>query len=551
MNQIQQLIESASPWKSMQNDAARLAKKWEKSGLLKGLSTDTDKNNMSIILENQAKRLLQESNITAGGTATFTAGTGENWSGIALPMVRKIFGQISAKEFLSVQPMNMPSGLVFYLDFQYGNSKNPFTSGGSLYGQQSSTQFPFSTTDASGGFYGAGRFGYTMNQFSSSAVTATITSASFADVNFDSNYSGSIVGGTIKKLAISNATASVAPYLDKEGVRAFMITSGSVGNSTVLAAFTKYDNSTDTLSFFVTASTAQVPTANAFVLYYNKQTKDNLRGDYEAGSSFASPNNDSATSIVIPSIDIKMRSEALIVKTRKLKATWTPEFAQDLNSYQNVDAESELTSLISEIISLEIDLELIDMIIQDIPTANKDYWSAANNTVINSAGTGFEALTSGFYNSQGQWFQTLGTKLQKISNKIHQSTLRGGANFMVISPTVSTIIESIPGFASNSDGEVTKKSYAFGVQKSGQLNGKFTVYKNPYMTENLILLGFRGSQYLEAGAVFAPYIPLIMTPLVYDPDTYVPSKGLLTRYAKKMLRPEFFGGLYINAVNTI
>ena len=216
-----------------------------------------------------------------------------------------------------------------------------------------------------------------------------------------------------------------------------------------------------------------------------------------------------------------------------------------------MDAESELTSLISEIISLEIDLELIDMIIQDIPTANKDYWSAANNTVINSAGTGFEALTSGFYNSQGQWFQTLGTKLQKISNKIHQSTLRGGANFMVVSPTVSTIIESIPGFASNSDGEVTKKSYAFGVQKSGQLNGKFTVYKNPYMTENLILLGFRGSQYLEAGAVFAPYIPLIMTPLVYDPDTYVPSKGLLTRYAKKMLRPEFFGGLYINAVNTI
>lgn len=551
MNQIQQLIESANPWKSMQSDAARLAKKWEKSGLLKGLTTDTDKNNMSIILENQAKRLLQESNVTAGGTATFTAGTGENWSGIALPMVRKIFGQISAKEFLSVQPMNMPSGLVFYLDFQYGNSKNPFTSGNSLYGQQSSTQFPFSTTDASGGFYGAGRFGYTMNQFSSSAVTATITSASFGDVNFDSNYSSSIVAGTIKKLAISNATASVAPYLDKEGVRAFMITSGSVGNSTVLSAFTKYDNATDTLNFYVTASTAQVPTANAFVLYYNKQTRDNLRGDYEAGSSFASPNNDSDTSIVIPSIDIKMRSEALIAKTRKLKATWTPEFAQDLNAYQNVDAESELTSLISEIISLEIDLELIDMIIQDIPTANKDYWSAANNTVINSAGTGFEALTSGFYNSQGQWFQTLGTKLQKISNKIHQSTLRGGANFMVVSPTVSTIIESIPGFASNSDGEVTKKSYAFGVQKSGQLNGKFTVYKNPYMTENLILLGFRGSQYLEAGAVFAPYIPLIMTPLVYDPSTYVPSKGLLTRYAKKMLRPEFFGGLYVNAINTI
>jgi hypothetical protein len=154
-------------------------------------------------------------------------------------------------------------------------------------------------------------------------------------------------------------------------------------------------------------------------------------------------------------------------------------------------------------------------------------------------------------NSQGQWFQTLGTKMQKVSNKIHQKTLRGGANFMVVSPTVATILEAIPGFASSSDGDAAKMSYAFGIQKSGQLNNRFTVYKNPYMTENVILMGYRGSQFLETGAVFSPYVPLIMTPLVYDPETFTPRKGLLTRYAKKMIRSEFYGRIFVSDLASI
>ena len=176
-------------------------------------------------------------------------------------------------------------------------------------------------------------------------------------------------------------------------------------------------------------------------------------------------------------------------------------------------------------------------------------WSAVNNqAIVNSTG----AISDlGFYNSQGQWFQTLGTKIQKVSNIIHQKTLRGGANFMVVSPTVATIIESIPGFAANTDGDAAKMNYAFGVQKVGAINDRQKVYKNPYMTANQILLGYRGSQFLEAGAVFAPYIPLIMTPLVYDPDTFVPRKGLLTRYAKKMVRPEFYGIINVAGLDTL
>jgi hypothetical protein len=243
-----------------------------------------------------------------------------------------------------------------------------------------------------------------------------------------------------------------------------------------------------------------------------------------------------------------LKSEAIVAKTRKLKAQWTPEFAQDLNAYQALDAEAELTSIMSEYISLEIDLEILDMLIQDASAAD-EYWSAVSNKSLNAAKTGYDDL--GFFNTQGQWFQTLGTKLQKVSNKIHQKTLRGGANFMVVSPSVATIIESIPGFASTADGEATKMSYAFGIQKSGQLNNRFTVYKNPYMTENVILMGYRGSQFLETGAVFSPYIPLIMTPLVYDPETFTPRKGLLTRYAKKMIRPEFYGRVFVSDLASV
>jgi len=549
MSQLNSLLESAGQgWKNMQSDAAKLASKWEKTGLLEGLGNETHKNNMSLILENQAKQLVVESSQTGGGTSsvgTFTAGVGEQWAGIALPLVRKVFGQIAAKEFVSVQPMNLPSGLVFYLDFQYGTTKNPFTSGGSMFGNRSSSDYPFSTPATAGGLYGAGRFGYSVNN-TSSVVSVTTGSATWATFNFDSDYSASAAAGDYKTLSV---TAASLPTLDSEAVRSFTINSGSLTVANNLPAFTSYDG---TNVVFVVASSLldgafTGPTGASYAVTYSIQPTDKNRGDFEDGNTALNANNNP---IAIPEINIQMVSEAIVAKTRKLKAVWTPEFAQDLNAYQSLDAEAELTNIMSEYISLEIDMEILDMLIQDA-AAGTEYWSAQNNQVINNAGTAFGDATSGFYNTQGQWFQTLGTKLQKLSNKIHQLTLRGGANFMVVSPTVATILESIPGYAANSDGDVSKASYAFGVQKAGQLNNRYTVYKNPYMTENTILVGFRGTQFLEAGAVFAPYIPLIMTPLLYDPNTFTPRKGLLTRYAKKMLRPEFYGKVYVEGLNTL
>ena len=573
MSQVNQLLESAAgSWKNLQSDAAKLAGKWAKTGLLEGL-TEMDKNNMSIMLENQAKQLVTESNQISSNSFYTSGGQGENWAGIALPLVRKVFGTIVAKEFVSVQPMNMPSGLVFFLDFQYGNSKTPFTAGQSLYGaRNTASQFPFQTTDTTGGLYGTGRFTYATNQFSASqnlsasagtGAGSQIITASWSALNFDSTYSASVAASQIQALTISSSQVAL-PNFDQDAVRGFVITSGSnILAAQNLPAFTTYNYTANTITFYVSASV--VPATGLYTVFYQKSTsQDGLnvqsggnnggaisgsgRGDFEASGSFSIPNAASNSQIDIPEINVRMQSQPITAKTKKLKAVWTPEFAQDLAAYQNIDAEAELTNIMSEYISMEIDLEVLDMLIEDA-AAGTEYWSAINNQVYSNGA--FANNTSAFYNTQGQWFQTLGTKIQKLSNRIHQLTLRGGANFLVTSPTIATVLESIPGFASTSNGEADQMEYAFGVQKIGTVNGRYKVYKNPYMTENLILMGYRGSQFLETGAVFAPYIPLIMTPLVYDPETFTPRKGLLTRYAKKMLRPEFYGKIYVNGLNTI
>ncbi len=537
------LLESANPYHSLQSDAAKLANKWEKTGLLEGLE-DTNRNNMSMILENQAKQLVVESSQTGGGVASqgnFTAGIGGQWAGVALPLVRKVFGQIASKEFVSVQPMNLPSGLVFFLDFLYGTEKTPFTAGQSVYGNTGSVDFE---TTVTGGLYGPGRFTYSINNTESLDLTgAAPSTATWKDMNYDSNYSASF--GDYRKHTIDFNGQNA----DFEGVLGFRFASSSGGAAQLTFAenLPQFNSaSANRYVSFIALATDLPGAANAaragVTASFQLQPTDQYRGDFEDGNLGLNNNNNP---ISIPEVNVQMKSLAIVAKTRKLKAVWTPEFAQDLNAYHALDAEAELTSILSEYISLEIDLEILSMLIES--AASSEVWSAKNNESLSGATTS----DLGFYNSQGQWFQTLGTKIQKLSNIIHQKTLRGGANFLVCSPIVSTILESIPGFAADSDGDAAKATYAFGVQKVGSLNGRYKVYKNPYMTTNQMLVGFRGSQFLECGAVFAPYIPLIMTPLVYDPSTFTPRKGLLTRYAKKIVRPEFYGVIDIAGLNTL
>jgi hypothetical protein len=431
--------------------------------------------------------------------------------------------------------MNLPSGLVFYLDFKYGTTKNPFSTNENMYGNVSTANDKMAIDEeVSGGLYGAGRFGYSINTASIGPINIAPVAANSASIA----YQDGVLPSAYRIFSVQTSSLS-APDLD--GIRAFRLTSASIDVTTnPELTFISQSTAGNFVSFVVATSAIGASATISGSVLYQKQPADNTRGDFEDTAGTLGGN------ITIPEINVQLASEAIVAKTRKLKAQWTPEFAQDLNAYHSIDAEAELTSLLSEYISMEIDLELLDMLILDAATTEK--WSAQNNKIW--TGTAWsDANISDFYNTQGQWFQTLGTKIQKVSNKIHQKTLRGGANFLVVSPTVATILESIPGYAADTNGD--KMDFAMGVQKVGQLNSRFRVYKNPYMTENVILLGYRGSQFLETGAVYAPYIPLMMTPLVYDPQSFTPRKGIMTRYAKKMIRPEFYGKIFVSDLTTV
>jgi len=543
---IKKLMTGANPQSVMLEQTRGLKSKWEKTGLLEGVGSETTKHGMAVMLENQAKQLLDEA------TRTGTSSGSEEWSGVALPLVRRIFGSIAAKEFVSVQPMNLPSGLIFYMDFKYSTNTSVGrpASGSSLFGNGgtfgkdslSPTGNKLGSTQATeGGLYGAGRFGYTVNDVTSGVLTATVTTASFSDINFDANYSASMAAGQIRKV-----TVGLPSDADYNSVRAFSLT----GSLAQLPQYTTV-NSLGSASFFVSASTATV--VHGAGGYGNPQINYTLqptaitRGDFEDRTSYGNGYN---TDLAIPEIELELKSEPIVAKTRKLKAIWTPELAQDLNAYHSVDAEAELTQMLSEYISLEIDLEILEMLQNNAFTT--DYWSAAvgyeydanvNNFTIDSNAAAAYAY------QKNTWFQTLGIKLQKVSNKIHQLTMRGGANFIVCSPNVATILESMNGFAANPGKDALQ--FAAGVTNIGSISNRYDVYKNPYMTENVILMGFKGSNFFETGAVYAPYVPLIMTPLVYDPVNFTPRRGVMTRYAKKIVRPEFYGKIVVGGLDKI
>ena len=579
MSDIKSLLtNNMNPQARLMQETRQLQGKWDKTGLLEGLG-GVEKANMSILLENQAKQLLDEA------TATGTSGNSEQWAGVALPLVRRVFAEISAKEFVSVQPMNLPSGLIFYLDFKYGNTNGGFSadttsSFSSLFG---GTGRKLGSTDsATGGLYGVGRYGYSVNDVTATVAATTASTgiaifqtASYSDVDYDQAYSSSIVAKEIYKLTVNlgdNSAASTNPNAalvnnaDLTAVRSFTFTSAST--LTPLNTFQAVYNTGSlaspqyTVTLFYSGAAALLALGKVTGSFlYSKQPTDTTRGDFEDKNPFSGTGTsgiNQGTDIGIPEINLELKSEPIVAKTRKLKAVWTPELAQDLNAYHSIDAEAELTALLSEYVSMEIDLEILDMLITSAPGVTTQAWSAKIGNELAVGLDSFGNMNSITLNTdaanktayvKSTWFQTLGNKIQKVSNKIHQLTLRGGANFLVVSPDVATILESIPGYVVNTDGDSAK--FAMGVSRVGSFASRFQVYKNPYMVENVILVGFRGNNFLETGAVYAPYIPLVQTPLVYDPINFTPRRGVLTRYAKKVIRPEFFGKVYIGDMDQI
>ena len=481
MSQMNDLLnDSQAQFRAQRNETKSLVTKWEASGLLEGMNSDYDKHNTAILLENQAKQLISEANVI-GGTGK------EEWNGVALPLVRRIFGELSAKEFVSVQPMNLPSGLVFWMDFKYGTDKGYGT--GSLFGNTAKDGRAVTTS----ALYGAGtggNAGYSLNPTATGSTLATNGTSSADFAKFDADLANAAYFAT-----------TATPPVHYKGV---------------------YDSDAATFTFPGAGAT----TAGT-IYYYQAPNLASDRGSFE---DTVQPEITAVTGdIGIPEIEVNLEQEALVAKTRKLKVKWSPEFAQDLNAYHSIDAEAELTSMLSEYITMEIDMEILSMLKE-----------AAEFSTEHS----FSALAGGM--TVNDQFATIGATLQAMSNTIHQSTMRGGANFVVCSPAMATYLESIPGYGVDTDGTAAK--FAMGVSAIGSLKNRFTIYKNPYWTGKDILVGYRGNQFLETGAVFAPYIPLIMTPLVYDPTNFTPRKGVMTRYAKKVVRKDYYG--VVNVVDT-
>ena len=248
----------------------------------------------------------------------------------------------------------------------------------------------------------------------------------------------------------------------------------------------------------------------------------------------------------IPEIDIKVDSVAVTAKSRKLKAKWTPELGQDLNAYHNLDAEVELTSILSEQIGLEIDQEMLGELVRGA-TAATLYWSRRPGKFLDrttglpiAGGANNESLLGAdFTGNVSMWYETLVETINDVSAAIHRKTLRGGANFVVCGPEIANILEFTSGFRANVVHDDAKGT--IGAVKAGSISKKWDVFVDPYFLRNVVLVGRKGSSFLESGFVYAPYVPLQVTPTIFGTEDFVPRKGVMTRYAKKMVRPDMYG----------
>jgi len=273
---------------------------------------------------------------------------------------------------------------------------------------------------------------------------------------------------------------------------------------------------------------------------------DNFNASNAIGSVVGASEWQLENEAAIPEIDIKVDSIAVTAQTKKLKAKWTPELGQDLNAYHNLDAEVELTSILSEQIALEIDREILEDLLKGA-TAGTFHWSRRpgkflvrdNGTSIHSGLANENLMGADFTGTVSEWYETLIKTINDVSAQIHRKTLRGGANFVVCGPEVANILEFTAGFRASVTHDADRGTV--GAVNVGSLSKKFDVYVDPYFPRNVLLVGRKGGSFLESGYVYAPYVPLQVTPTIFGVEDFVPRKGVMTRYAKKMVRPDMYG----------
>lgn len=565
MSILQKLTEGVVQ-RNLQKEGAALRAKWEETGLLEGLKSERARNNMSLMLENQAKELLREA-------SSMSAGDVEGFAAVAFPLVRRVFGKLIADELVSVQPMSLPNGLIFFLDFNVDRTRIGHTNGDSVYGggvvgNQLTGGVSLTGANLEKGFYNLS------NGYSSPTGSATITYQLVASGTVGSGdglntlthptgpssgtgsytalrdrlvrFDPDIVSGTV--VAILTAPKSSFTNLD---VKNYVAISASITQGRQARRLTIDDPTDSSKLMFVMVSTSSTENAQNFgqavsgAIATSFPINDVRVASTALGSIIGSTPWGLEAVADIPEIDIKVNSVSIEAETKKLKAKWTPELQQDIQAYQNLDAEVELTSILSEHVALEIDQEVLEDLIKGA-TAGTYYWSRRPGKFLTrDTGAGISSsanesiMGADFTGNVSQWYETLLETVNDVSAQIHRKTLRGGANFLVVSPEMANILEMTAGFRASVTHDEDRGEA--GTVKIGAINKKWDIYVDPYFIRNVILVGRKGSGFLESGYVFAPYVPLQVTPTIYGTEDFVPRKGVMTRFGRKMVRPDFYG----------
>jgi len=576
--------------RDMRAESNALLTKWERTGLLEGINNDRKKASMARLLENQAKELLRESSSLAAGDV-------EGFAAVAFPIVRRVFAGLIANDLVSVQPMSLPSGLIFFLDFVYspnlGSSTQTSRFGNtvdkSIYGtDQVGSEIidgvdlinQTNKVDLSGPRT-VGARGYAYSSPSGSNQTTIAQAVGSAAIKATFALNGSVSAANKKLiqfdpdlLALTDGTISVGvvdieedehdstamgdPDFDNLGAfvinltnltatdSAFTTLTGQVRRLTQAVSATEAATTAKAIRYVVVGTSISAGQSGAFdaavgaigMLSFPVKDQIDAAGTVGAvvGDLFGLEGSEQ-----IPEIDIKVDSTAVTAQTKKLKAKWTPELGQDLNAYHNLDAETELTSILSEQIALEIDREILADLVNGA-TAATYYWSRSPGLFVNretGAELGASTAAPDFTGTVSEWYETLVETINDVSAQIHRKTLRGGANFVVCGPEVANILEFTAGFRASVTAD--DETGSIGAVAVGSLSKKFDVIVDPYFLRNVVLVGRRGNSFLESGYVYAPYVPLQTTPTIFGPEDFVPRKGVMTRYAKKMVRPDMYG----------
>ena len=530
--------------------------KWERSGLLEGLE-GRSKTVMARLLENQAKRILYEASVMSGGDV-------EGYSQVSFSIVRRVFGNLIANDLVAVQPMNLPSGLIFFLDYTYTDSRLAQVAGDSVFGQGVVGSQVTGGVDLTGKWSELSAYalnnGYSLPTASFTVATALIASGtvgastnsgSNADVDqlvqYDPDLSGSVVAIVTVPLASFTAAGSELQQRNFVAIQETNLSSSGAAYRLV-RRLTRFSASSRTTMLMVVEVLSgshfegNVAAAADAISTFSAPIADN----FDAGNALGSVVGASVWGLEndagIPELDLKVDSIAITAVTRKLKAVWTPELGQDLNAYHSLDAESELTGILSQHIELEIDREILEDLVKESTATNRKFWSKRPGKFVNEdTGRDISAGASppDFTGNVSEWYETLIERVNSVSAQIHRKIITGGANFCICAPDIANILEFTNGF--RADVTVGEDKGAAGPVKVAQINRKFDIYVDPYFNPNLILVGRKGSGFLESGYVYAPYVPLQMTPTIFDPESFVPRKGVMTRYGKKMVRPDMYG----------